>query len=279
MRIANADGRLVIVSSDTEGVDVERASEGRFSADPAAVFDEWEEFTAWAQTVTAAPDTTLSRESLGAPSPRPRQIFAIGLNYSEHADESGFQVPDAPVVFTKYLSALTGPESTVNLPQDGNTDWETELVVVIGRTASNVSEDDGWDVVAGLTGGQDLSERITQRSGPAPQFGLGKSFAGFAPTGPWIVTPDEFADRDDIGLSCTINGEVMQDGRTRDLIFSVPRLIAYLSSIVTLMPGDLIFTGTPSGVGLGRTPQVWLQPGDELVTTIEGIGELRQRFV
>lgn len=279
MRIANVDGRLTIAVTADRGMDVEKASDGRFSAEPADVFERWGEFTEWASRREGADaDIRLSPELLGAPSPAPRQVFAIGLNYSAHADESGFSLPEAPVVFTKYQSAITGPNTTVRLPSGGHTDWETELVVVIGATVSGVNEEDAWSHVAGLTIGQDLSERITQRSGPAPQFGLGKSFPGFAPTGPWIVTVDEFADPDDLGLGCTVNGVEMQNGRTRDFIFGIPRLIAYLSSIVTLLPGDLIFTGTPSGVGMGRDPQVWLQPGDELVTWIEGIGELRQSF-
>lgn len=279
MRIANVNGRLVLAVTETEGIDVERASTGAFSADPAAVFARWTEFTDWAQTLEQKPDTKMEPALLGAPSPAPSQVFAIGLNYRAHAKESGFDIPASPVVFTKFQSAITGPDTTVTLPAGGNTDWETELVVVIGRTASGVSESDAWSHVAGLTVGQDLSERVTQRAGPAPQFSLGKSFAGFAPTGPWIVTPEEFDDVNDLGVGCSINGVEMQNGRTLDLIFPISALIAHLSTIVTLMPGDLIFTGTPAGVGMGRSPQVWLQPGDELVTWVDGIGELRQRFV
>jgi 2-keto-4-pentenoate hydratase/2-oxohepta-3-ene-1,7-dioic acid hydratase in catechol pathway len=280
VRIANVDGRLTIAVTADRGIDVERASSGEFAADPAAVFDRWDEFSGWASGLTAeAADTELHPQLLGAPSPMPRQVFAIGLNYRAHADESGFALPDSPVVFTKYQSAITGPNTSVRLPTGGHTDWETELVAVIGRRASAVSEEKAWEHVAGLTIGQDLSERITQASGPAPQFGLGKSFSGFAPTGPWIVTPDEFANRDDIGLGCEVNGVEMQNGRTSSFLFAIPELVSYLSSIVTLLPGDLIFTGTPAGVGMGRKPQVWLEPGDELVTWIEGIGELRQSFV
>lgn len=279
MRIANVNGRLVLAVSNTEGIDVERASTGTFDADPAAVFARWTEFTEWAQSVELKPDTRMNPALLGAPSPAPSQVFAIGLNYREHAKESGFDIPADPVVFTKFQSAITGPDTTVKLPAGGNTDWETELVVVIGTPASRVSESSAWSHVAGLTVGQDLSERITQRKGPAPQFSLGKSFPGFAPTGPWIVTPEEFDNADDLGVGCSINGVEMQNSRTVDLIFPIPVLIARLSSVVTLLPGDLIFTGTPAGVGLGRSPQVWLQPGDELVTWVEGIGELRQHFV
>lgn len=280
MRIANVDGRLTVAVTADRGIDVELASSGRFGADPAAVFDRWDEFSEWASGLAGTvPDTELDPRRLGAPSPAPRQVFAIGLNYRAHADESGFSIPDSPVVFTKYQSAITGPNTSVRLPAGGNTDWEAELVAVVGRSASGVRAEDAWDHIAGLTIGQDLSERITQGSGPAPQFGLGKSFAGFAPTGPWIVSPDEFADRDDLGLGCSVNGVEMQNGRTSSFIFGIPDLVSRLSSIVTLLPGDLIFTGTPAGVGMGRDPQVWLRPGDELVTWIEGIGELRQSFV
>jgi 2-keto-4-pentenoate hydratase/2-oxohepta-3-ene-1,7-dioic acid hydratase in catechol pathway len=207
-------------------------------------------------------------------------VFAIGLNYRAHAAESHFDVPDEPtVMFTKWPSCITGPVTTVELPPGGHTDWEVELVVVIGRSAHRVTQNQAWDHVAGLTVGQDLSERITQTSGPSPQFSLGKSLPGFGPTGPWLVTPDEFDNPDDLELGCTIDGEQMQKGRTRDLVFSVPALISRLSHKLPLLPGDLLFTGTPAGVGLGRTPPRYLVPGEELVSYVRGIGELRQRFV
>ncbi|MFI6816040.1 fumarylacetoacetate hydrolase family protein [Nonomuraea sp. NPDC050328] len=276
MKIANLSGRLVLVHQG-RAVDVAEASAGRFGPDPQSVYARWAEFRSWAATVDL-PGKSFDPRDLGAPAPAPRQVFAIGLNYREHAAESGYQVPDTlPPVFAKFSSALTGPISTVELPPGGHTDWEVELVVVMGSRAHHAVP--SWEHVAGLTAGQDLSERITQMSGPAPQFGLGKSFPGFAPTGPWLVTPDEFNDPDDLELSCSVNGEQLQKGRTRDLIFSVPVLVAKLSAIVPLLPGDLIFTGTPAGVGVGRTPQRFLAPGDELVSWIEGIGELRQTFV
>jgi 2-keto-4-pentenoate hydratase/2-oxohepta-3-ene-1,7-dioic acid hydratase in catechol pathway len=166
----------------------------------------------------------------------------------------------------------------VELPEGGNVDWEVELTAVIGKTARNVTERDGWSYVAGLTIGQDISERRLQMASPAPQFSLAKSLPGFSPMGPDLVTVDEFDNPDDLALSCEINGESVQDGRTLDLIFSVPRLIEYLSALLPLYPGDVIFTGTPSGVGMGRSPQRWLQNGDVLVSRIEGIGEIRQTF-
>ncbi len=280
MRIANLSGRLVLITADEAAVDVGQASDGRFGPDPQAVYDEWDAFTSWAQTADLPAAAPFAVEDLGPPVPRPRQVFAIGLNYSDHAAESGFRVPDAPtVIFTKWVSCLTGPVTEVVLPDGGHTDWEVELVAVIGRLARSVSEADAWDHVAGLTAGQDLSERAGQLAGPSPQFSLAKSLPGFGPTGPWLVSPDDLDDRDDLELACSINGEQMQKGRTRNLVFSVPAMISALSRQLPLLPGDVLFTGTPAGVGIGRDPQRWLAPGDELVSYISGIGELRQRFV
>jgi 2,4-didehydro-3-deoxy-L-rhamnonate hydrolase len=281
VRIANLRGRLVLVTDDgRRALDVSVASAGRFSADPQQIYEAWSEFVSWVSTVDLSAATPFSPEALGAPSPSPKQVFAIGLNYREHAAESNFAVPDEPtVLFTKWPSCLTGPVTTVELPSGGHTDWEVELVVVIGSFTHRVKEEQAWAHVAGLTVGQDLSERITQTSGPSPQFSLGKSLPGFGPTGPWLVTPDELADRDDLELGCAINGEQMQKGRTSDLVFSVPALISRLSHKLPLLPGDLLFTGTPAGVGLGRTPPRYLAPGDELVSYVTGVGELRQRFV
>jgi len=186
--------------------------------------------------------------------------------------------PTSPVVFTKFVSSFVGPAGDVALPSD-SVDWEVELVAVIGRTASRIPSGTGWDHVAGLTVGQDLSERRIQGRGSVPQFSLGKSFPGFAPTGPWLVTPDELPCRDDIALTCDVNGVVVQSGRTSDMVFGVPELVEHLSEVVTLFPGDIIFTGTPAGVGASQTPQRFLAPGDVLSSHIEGIGSMRHRCV
>lgn len=279
MRIANLAGRLVLIRGD-RAVDVEQASGGLFPADPQAVYARWARFRAWAEAADLPEGEPLVLEDLGSPTPAPAQIFGIGLNYRDHAGESGFEVPEGlPPVFTKFRASIAGPVTQVRLPEGGHTDWEVELVVVIGAEARNVAAEHAWDHVAGLTVGQDLSERVAQFQGPAPQFSLGKSLPGFAPTGPWLVTPDEFADPDDLALGCAVNGEKMQDGRTGDLIFPVSELVARLSALLPLYPGDVIFTGTPAGVGLGRTPPRWLAPGDVLVSEIEGIGTLTQTFV
>lgn len=280
MRIANVDGRAVVLISDDRGVDVEAASRGKFGPDLSSIYSRWEEFTAWASTLTgAAVDVVVDRAFLGSPSPAPRQVFAIGLNYSDHAKESGFAQPESlPPVFTKFQTCITGPDTTVVLPEGGNTDWEVELVAVIGKEAKNVPAADAWGYVAGLTVGQDISERVSQLRGPAPQFGLGKSFPGFGPVGPWLVTPDEFENPDDLELGCSLDGEEVQKGRTSELIFSIPALIEGLSATVTLLPGDIIFTGTPAGVGVGRSPKRFIQPGETLVSRIQGIGEMTQTF-
>ncbi|MEZ0353744.1 fumarylacetoacetate hydrolase family protein [Mycobacterium sp. pR1184] len=281
MRVANVRGRLALVSADGAGsVDVHEASNGRFDPSPQRIYNEWDEFVSWARGADFASASPFSASELGAPAPEPKQVFAIGLNYRAHAAESHFDVPDEPtVMFTKWSSCLTGPVTTVELPPGGHTDWEVELVIIMSRLAHRIPPNQAWEHVAGLTVGQDLSERITQTSGPSPQFSLGKSLPGFGPTGPWLVTPDEFDNPDDLELGCSINGEQMQKGRTSDLVFSVPVLISRLSQKLPLLPGDVLFTGTPAGVGLGRTPPRFIAPGDELISYVSGIGELRQQFV
>jgi 2-keto-4-pentenoate hydratase/2-oxohepta-3-ene-1,7-dioic acid hydratase in catechol pathway len=275
MRIAQHAERLVLVV-DGGILDVDAASGGQFGPDPQAVFEHWDEFQAWASSVSG-PTHPLDPQALGPPVPRPRQVFAIGMNYAAHAAEGGVDPPTFPPTFTKFPTCLTGPYVTVELPS-GFVDWEVELVVVISRHSHHVAENDAWRHVAGLTVGQDLSDRPVQLRPPAPQFSLGKSFPGFGPTGPWLVTPDELDDPDDLPIGCTLNGQQMQKSRTSDLIFGVPTLIHQLSSITPLLPGDLIFTGTPSGVGGARTPPQFLTAGDELVSTIDGIGTITTHF-
>ncbi|WP_194922984.1 fumarylacetoacetate hydrolase family protein [Catenulispora pinisilvae] len=276
MRIANLDGRLVLKYPD--GVtDVQKASDGRFAADPQAVFARWDEFVAWADGLRAPFVEPFDPRRLKAPVPRPSQVFAIGLNYADHAGESSLPLPPEPAVFTKFQTAIAGPNDQVRLPTS-TVDWEAELVVVLGRRAVAVDAARAWDHVAGVMVGQDLSERTRQLVGAPPQFSIGKSFPGFAPIGPEIVTPDELADREDLEIGCSVNGETVQHARTSDLIFSVAALVERLSAILALTPGDLIFTGTPSGVGHARSPRRYLAPGDVLETWISGVGRLRNTF-
>ncbi|MDP9026569.1 MAG: fumarylacetoacetate hydrolase family protein [Actinomycetota bacterium] len=285
MRIANNSGRLALVDGD-HMLDVESASGGAFLADPMSIFDRWSELSDWAATVDIAghPDATaLSDATLDAPSPRPRQVFGIGLNYADHAAESGLPLPEKPVVFTKFSSSVAGPDVEVRLPGE-TVDWEAELVVVIATGGRHIPVAEARSHIAGFTVGQDLSERTVQWQDQPPQFSIGKSFEKFAPTGPSIVTLDELPHADALAISATIitvdgTESVMQDGNTDQLVFSVDELIARLSEIVELLPGDLIFTGTPPGVGAGRDPKRFLVAGETLVTEIEGIGQITQRFV
>ena len=277
MRIANLAGRLYL-ERDGEAIDVELASGGRFPADPQAIYDIWDEFVAWADLLGPVDGIPFDPAMLGAPAPRPRQVFGIGLNYRAHAAESKMAEPECPPTFTKFPSCIAGPHDDIRLPSEV-VDWEVEVVVVIGRRAEGVAAETAWDHVAGITVGQDISERQVQMRPPVPQFSLGKSYPGFGPTGPVLVTPDEFDNRDDLELGCFVNGEQMQLGRTSDLIFPVPVLIEYLSGIVALLPGDLIFTGTPQGVGMGRNPARFLRPGDEITSFVTGVGTMCSRCV
>ena len=283
MRLGNLAGRLVIVVGEPGSelaVDVEGASAGQFGSDPQAVYEDWPAFSRWARAAPLPGGVAFDERQLRSPVPRPRQVLAIGLNYRAHAEESGYEAPkDEPPVFTKFVSCLTGPYGDIRLPADGHTDWEVELVAVLGRTANRVTASDALSYVAGFCVGQDISERKLQMAASPPQFSLGKSLPGFGPIGPWLVTLDEFADPQDLAVSCAINGANMQEGRTSQMIFSVPELISKLSHAIPLLSGDVIFTGTPPGVGLGRTPPLWLADGDILVSRIEGIGSMRHRFV
>ncbi|HTH88748.1 fumarylacetoacetate hydrolase family protein, partial [Mycobacterium sp.] len=267
MRIGNLDGRLTLFR-DGGAVDVAEASGELFSADPQAVYRRWDEFRRWAAQNPGTPQP-YSLDQLGPPAPRPEQVFGIGANYRAHAAEGGLEVPEWPMVFTKYVSSFASATGVITLPTD-TVDWEVELVVVVGRTAFHVPAEHGWSYVAGLTLGQDLSERTTQLLGQLPQMSMGKSFPGFSPTGPYLVTPEEFDDPDNLQLSCLLNGDVVQKASTADLVHSVPKLIAELSSVLPLSPGDVIFTGTPEGVGTTRKPPRYVQPGDVLVSRLDG---------
>ena len=280
MRLANIANRLTLVSADQEIIDVANETNEEFSPRVQECYERWDELREVAANLegtTGKPLTQVPPSQFGNPVPQPRQIFAIGLNYADHAAEAGLAVPEDLTVFTKFVTSLTGPYGTITLPP-GTVDWEVELVAVIGRGGSDIPAEEAWGHVAGLSVGQDLSERTMQTSGPAPQFSLAKSFPGFGPIGPLLASPDEFDDPDNIELGCTINGEQVQNGTTANMVFPVPEIIARLSRVTSLLPGDVIFTGTPAGVGIGRVPQRFLAPGDELVTYMRGLGEMRHQM-
>jgi 2,4-didehydro-3-deoxy-L-rhamnonate hydrolase len=278
MRIANLAGRAILIDGSGVGLDIERASDGRFPSDPQALYEQWDALRDWGSRVDDGGDVAIDPGQLGAPTPAPRQVFAIGLNYAEHAAESKMGRPDSPPVFTKFQTSIAGPNATVTLPSN-TVDWEVELVVAIGRGGVRIAESGAWRHVAGLMVGQDLSERVVQLAGPAPQFSLGKSYPGFSPLGPALVTVDEVDDPDDLELGCSLDGEVLQHGRTSQMIFGVGELISRLSAVCPLLPGDVIFTGTPSGVGGARTPARYLPPDSTLTSYVAGVGELRNHFV
>jgi 2,4-didehydro-3-deoxy-L-rhamnonate hydrolase len=275
MKLANTNGRAsLVLGSDI--ADVAETSEGRFGPDPMAVYDDWDALVDFAAGVTTGTGPLVEGD-LRCPVPAPRQVFAIGLNYRSHAEESGMAVPDVPATFTKFPASLTGPFDDVEVI-GGSTDWEVELVAVIGRLADRVAEADAWAHVAGLAVGQDLSDRHLQFAAGG-QFSLGKSRRGYGPMGPWVATLDEVPDPDDLALGCSVDGEKVQDARTSDLIFGVPRLMAELSAVLPLLPGDVIFTGTPAGVGMTRQPARFLAPGSTVESWVEGIGTIRNRVV
>ena len=209
---------------------------------------------------------------LVAPISDPQKIVCIGLNYRNHAVESGMDIPEEPIVFCKYPSAIIGPEEPIKVPLiSEEVDYEAELVAVVGRQAKDVSESDGLKFIAGYTVGNDVSARDWQLKKPGGQWMMGKTFDTFSPIGPAIVTSDEVADPENLSISLRLNGETVQDSTTSEFIFGIGKIVHYLSQVFTLEPGDLIFTGTPPGVGFARNPPIYLKPGDTCEVEIEGL--------
>ncbi|MCS6975669.1 MAG: fumarylacetoacetate hydrolase family protein [Gemmatales bacterium] len=214
------------------------------------------------------------------PVPEPQKIVCIGLNYRDHAAESGAPIPKEPILFSKYPTALIGHEESIVLPSVSNeVDYEAELVVVLGRRARRVSPQEGLEAVAGYTIGNDVSARDWQLKKDGKQWMVGKTFDTFAPCGPWLVTADEVGDPHRLGIRLRLNGQLMQSSNTDQMIFSVGELVSYLSRVFTLEPGDLIYTGTPPGVGFARKPPVFLKPGDVVEVEIDRLGLLRNPCV
>lgn len=275
-RLATISDRAALVDDEGQWYDLATLTDGLLGPDPMTVLgaaDALHELSAG--LVSSSPDGDLDAARaagiVGAPVPRPRNVFAVGLNYRTHAEESGMAAPTTPLVFTKFPSCIVGPDAAIPLAASA-VDYEVELVVVIGRAGRDIAEADAWSYVAGLTVGQDVSDRTLQFAAQPPHFDLGKSRDGYGPMGPVLVSVDSVGDPDDLALRCEVDGEVRQDDRTSNLIFGVPALISYLSGILTLAPGDVIFTGTPAGVGAANGR--FLQPGQVVTSTIEGIGTL-----
>jgi 2,4-didehydro-3-deoxy-L-rhamnonate hydrolase len=278
MRIANLAGRATIVT-DHGLIDVATASNGAFSASVDKNIARLDALHTWlasaqpAVTSKITPDELYGDPRLGPVVTSPQQIFGVGLNYRQHADEMKMSLPSEPMIFTKFVSSLCGPND--ELPVRGETtDFEAELVVVVGRRARDLAQEEALGVVAGYCVGQDFSERTLQRRGATPQYSLAKSYRNFTPVGPWLTTTDDVTDPNDLSISCWVNDLQYQNSTTGDMIFPVAETVSYLSSIVELRPGDLIFTGTPHGVGQGQHPPVFLKPGDRVVTAIERLGQI-----
>ncbi len=275
-RLANVAGRAALVA-DEHIYDLATVSDGAFAPDPMAAIRRFRELGDIASGLADhEPSGAVAGADLGPPVPRPTNVFAIGLNYPDHAAESGFEPPAAPVVFTKFPTCISGPRGDVAIHGDA-IDYEAEVVAVIGEGGSDIPAERAWDHVAGVTCGQDISDRVLQFAASPPHFDLGKSRDGYGPIGPVLVSPDALEDRDDIALRCTVGGELRQSGTTRDLIFDIPFLVEYLSAILTLQSGDLIFTGTPDGVGMATGKLLGV--GDVIETTVEGVGTLRNACV
>jgi 2,4-didehydro-3-deoxy-L-rhamnonate hydrolase len=278
MRIANLAGRATVVTNQGL-IDIASASKGAFSASVDKNIARLDTLRTWflsAQpgvTSEITPDELYGDSRLGPVVTSPQQIFAVGLNYRHHADEMKMVLPKEPMVFTKFVSSLCGPND--ELPVRGETtDFEAELVVVVGKHARELSQDEALNAVAGYCVGQDYSERTLQRRGATPQYSLAKSYRNFTPVGPWLTTADDVADPNDLSIGSWVNDVQYQNSTTGDMIFSVSEIVSYLSWIVELRPGDLIFTGTPHGVGQGQEPPVFLKPGDRIVSAIGQLGQI-----
>ncbi|MCY7300025.1 MAG: fumarylacetoacetate hydrolase family protein [Ilumatobacteraceae bacterium] len=275
-RFANVAGRAALVRGD-HYYDVATVSNGSLSSEPMKALGFAAQLSALSSTLAdPEPAGLVADVVLDAPVPHPQKSFGIGLNYADHAAEGSMDVPANPLVFTKFPSCLVGPTANVEQRSDF-CDYEGELVVVIGRGGKDIAVESAWDHVVGMTVGEDISDRKAQFASKPPHFDLGKSFDTFGPIGPVLVSTDEIADPGALRIVTTINGEEQQNDTVSNLIFDIPTLINYLSQITTLVTGDVIFTGTPSGIGAARG--VYLRDGDVIVTTIDGIGTMTNRCV
>jgi 2,4-didehydro-3-deoxy-L-rhamnonate hydrolase len=281
MIFANVSGRASIIIDDRV-LDIESASGRQFSSDPMIMSDlaHHDALRGLAESADAESLGLLDPSSLGAPVPRPGKGFGVGLNYRTHAEESGRDLPTEPHLFGKSENVVCGPYDTITLPTGrDHIDYECELVIVFGRVAKGVSADDAWSYLAGVTAGQDLSDRAEQFRPPIKQFTIAKSYDQFGPIGPFMMTPDELPDPNALSIETRLNGTVMQSSNTSDLIFSVPQLVQWLTRFMTFKPGDMVWTGTPGGVGEARTPPVFLRNGDVLETALGGVGLMRNRIL
>ena len=275
-KLANVNGKSSLIYGESY-YDINTISQGKISSDPSEVLDSLNDLHELSSNINNFEPTGLIENSLlGAPITNSRNCFAVGLNYKAHAEESGMEIPPFPMVFTKHTSCIVGPFEEIQMRSD-IVDYEAELVVVIGKEGKNITKANAWEHVAGLTVGQDISDRAVQFHATPPQFNLGKSFDTFGPIGPFLVSPDLVTNKDAVQLQCYVNDELRQETSTDDLIFTVPDIISYISEFLTLNTGDLIFTGTPSGVG--ATQGKLLKHGDIVTTSINEIGTIINKCI
>lgn len=238
----------------------------------------WDELRSRVDELAGGEGRMVGLSDLDCPIPNPRQLFAVGLNYRKHAEEMNSQIPKQPLIFAKFPSSLNSP--TGDVPIVGSTcDYESEVVVVIAKGGRDIPASEAWNHIAGLCAGQDVSDRTLQYAGTPPQFSLGKSRRGFSPVGPWVGDVRDHPRRDTLLIGCTVNGEPRQHTEIHDMIFSIDKIVAFLSTVIELNAGDLIYTGSPSGVGHGMKPPKYLQAGDVIETTLEGVGTIVNRCV
>ena len=273
---ANINNRSALVQGEAF-FDLSTITNGDVSSDPMKAIQNSDLLHHYATQLDDYESSGLIAEAnVSAPIPQPRNSFGVGLNYQLHVEEAASKTPNTPMVFTKFPSSICGPTDAVIMRSD-ECDYEGELLVVIGKDGKDIPDEEAWSHVLGLSVGQDFSDRGIQYKDQPAQFNLGKSFDTFGPTGPYLVSTDSFADPNDLQIVTTVNGEVRQNDRTSNMIFDIPTLISYISSITSLAAGDIIFSGTPEGVGFRNGS--FLKDGDIVETTIEGIGTMRNRCV
>ena len=274
-KLGSNSGRAIFIKDD-KYYDVNTISNGDISSNSLKALSVTEKLSQlYINLNDYEPSGNLSDINLDPPI-IPTNVFAVGLNYKKHAEESNLEIPPFPMIFTKHSTCISGPKSDICMKSD-MVDYEAELVFVIGKGGKDISKEDAWQHVAGLCVGQDISDRPVQFHATPPQFNLGKSFDTFGPIGPYLVSTDLFDNKESLKLQCWVNDELRQETLTNDLIFDIPYLISYISEFITLNTGDVIFTGTPEGVG--ATQGKFLKDGDILKTTIEGIGTLENKCV
>ena len=275
-KLANIKGRAALLNEESF-YDLEKISEGNLSHDTTNALFHLEELDELNNKLNDLEETgKISEAEFDAPISFPKNCYAVGLNYRNHAEEANMTIPEVPMVFTKHTSCLVGATADVEM-RSNYVDYEAELVVVIGLSGKDISKDQAWNHVAGLCVGQDISDRPAQFASTPPMFNLGKSFDTFGPMGPALVSPDSLPNKESLVIECKVNDEIRQNDNTDDLIFDVPTIISYLSEIVTLNTGDVIFTGTPGGVGVSQGK--FLKDGDIITTSIKGLGSLINKCV